>query len=118
MNFCFFLNKYKIKSKCDIVYVLNSWAFSGGAEDSEGSPPEQILVVHLIACAVCDVILMNLLFQVQAGPLPDFNAQQHNESAKQVEPAPTEAQAKVIVSEHRVNQILSEALNETTVLAV
>ncbi|KAF6715120.1 Nck-associated protein 5-like [Oryzias melastigma] len=33
-------------------------------------------------------------YQVQAGPLPDYNAQQHNESAKQVEPSQTEAQAK------------------------
>ncbi|XP_074499454.1 nck-associated protein 5-like isoform X1 [Sebastes fasciatus] len=33
-------------------------------------------------------------YQVQAGPLPDYNAQLHNDSAKQVEPAQTEAQAK------------------------
>ncbi|KAK5895123.1 hypothetical protein CesoFtcFv8_011743 [Champsocephalus esox] len=33
-------------------------------------------------------------YQVQAGPLPDHNAQLHNDSAKQVEPAQTEAQAK------------------------
>ena len=41
---------------------------------------------------------MNLLLQVQAGPLPDYNAQLHNDSAKQVEPAQTEAQAKVIIT--------------------
>ncbi|XP_071333519.1 nck-associated protein 5-like isoform X1 [Trachinotus anak] len=33
-------------------------------------------------------------YQVHAGPLPDYNAQLHNDSAKQVEPAQTEAQAK------------------------
>ncbi|XP_047224795.1 nck-associated protein 5-like isoform X1 [Girardinichthys multiradiatus] len=33
-------------------------------------------------------------YQVQTGPLPDYNAQLHNDSAKQVEPAQTEAQAK------------------------
>uniref|UniRef100_A0A3P9KAT6 NCK-associated protein 5-like n=1 Tax=Oryzias latipes TaxID=8090 RepID=A0A3P9KAT6_ORYLA len=33
-------------------------------------------------------------YQVQAGPLPDYNAQPHHESAKQVEPSQTEAQAK------------------------
>ncbi|XP_037335100.2 nck-associated protein 5-like [Pungitius pungitius] len=33
-------------------------------------------------------------YQVQAGPLPDYNAQLHNDAAKQVEPAQTEAQAK------------------------
>ncbi|KAM6925483.1 nck-associated protein 5-like [Xenentodon cancila] len=33
-------------------------------------------------------------YQVQAGPLPDNNSQMHNDSAKQVEPAQTEAQAK------------------------
>ncbi|CAJ1084425.1 nck-associated protein 5-like isoform X1 [Xyrichtys novacula] len=33
-------------------------------------------------------------YQVQAGPLPDYNAQLHNDSAKQVESAQTEAQAK------------------------
>ncbi|XP_075954744.1 nck-associated protein 5-like [Anarhichas minor] len=33
-------------------------------------------------------------YQVQAGPLPDYNAQLHNDSAKQAEPAQTEAQAK------------------------
>nr|XP_040050471.1 nck-associated protein 5-like [Gasterosteus aculeatus aculeatus]XP_040050472.1 nck-associated protein 5-like [Gasterosteus aculeatus aculeatus]XP_040050473.1 nck-associated protein 5-like [Gasterosteus aculeatus aculeatus] len=33
-------------------------------------------------------------YQVQAGPLPDYNAQLHNDSAKQVEAAQTEAQAK------------------------
>ncbi|XP_034731531.1 nck-associated protein 5-like [Etheostoma cragini] len=33
-------------------------------------------------------------YQVQAGPLPDYNAQLHNDSAKQAEPAHTEAQAK------------------------
>ncbi|XP_056128760.1 nck-associated protein 5-like [Lampris incognitus] len=33
-------------------------------------------------------------YQVQPGPLPDYNAQLHNDSAKQVEPAQTEAQAK------------------------
>ncbi|XP_054869178.1 nck-associated protein 5-like [Amphiprion ocellaris] len=33
-------------------------------------------------------------YQVQAGPLPEYNAQLHNDSAKQVEPAQTEAQAK------------------------
>ncbi|KAM4562257.1 nck-associated protein 5-like isoform 1-T3 [Odontesthes bonariensis] len=33
-------------------------------------------------------------YQIQAGPLPDYNAQLHNDSAKQVEPAQTEAQAK------------------------
>lgn len=33
-------------------------------------------------------------YQVQAGPLPDYNAQLHNDSAKQVELAQTEAQAK------------------------
>ncbi|KAM9342912.1 nck-associated protein 5-like [Pholidichthys leucotaenia] len=32
--------------------------------------------------------------QVQAGPLPDYNAQLNNDSAKQAEPAQTEAQAK------------------------
>lgn len=41
---------------------------------------------------------MNLPLQVQAGPLPDYNAQLHNDSAKQVEPAQTEAQAKVIIT--------------------
>ena len=44
---------------------------------------------------------MNLLLQVQAGPLPDYNAQLHNDSAKQVEPAQTEAQAKVFISKAR-----------------
>ncbi|XP_035500419.2 nck-associated protein 5-like [Scophthalmus maximus] len=33
-------------------------------------------------------------YQVHAGPLPDYNAQLHNDSAKQAEPAQTEAQAK------------------------
>ncbi|XP_038165229.1 nck-associated protein 5-like [Cyprinodon tularosa] len=33
-------------------------------------------------------------YQVQAGSLPDCNAQLHNDSAKQVEPTQTEAQAK------------------------
>ncbi|CAN9515230.1 unnamed protein product [Ophioblennius macclurei] len=33
-------------------------------------------------------------YQVQAGPLPDYIAQLHNDSAKQAEPAQTEAQAK------------------------
>ncbi|KAG7519610.1 hypothetical protein JOB18_012052 [Solea senegalensis] len=33
-------------------------------------------------------------YQVHAGPLPDYNAQLHNDSAKQVEPTQTEAQAK------------------------
>ncbi|XP_069382877.1 nck-associated protein 5-like isoform X2 [Paralichthys olivaceus] len=33
-------------------------------------------------------------YQVHAGPLPEYNAQLHNDSAKQVEPAQTEAQAK------------------------
>ncbi|XP_061591110.1 nck-associated protein 5-like [Cololabis saira] len=33
-------------------------------------------------------------YQVQAGPLPDNSSQMHNDSAKQVEPAQTEAQAK------------------------
>ncbi|XP_067383001.1 nck-associated protein 5-like isoform X1 [Channa argus] len=33
-------------------------------------------------------------YQVQTGPLPDYNAQLHNDSAKQVEPAQTEAQAQ------------------------
>uniref|UniRef100_A0A4W6D2N1 NCK-associated protein 5-like n=1 Tax=Lates calcarifer TaxID=8187 RepID=A0A4W6D2N1_LATCA len=33
-------------------------------------------------------------YQVHAGPLPDYNAQLHNDSTKQVEPAQTEAQAK------------------------
>ncbi|KAM4610922.1 nck-associated protein 5-like isoform 1-T2 [Polymixia lowei] len=33
-------------------------------------------------------------YQVQPGPLPDYNAQLHNDSAKQVEPTQTEAQAK------------------------
>ncbi|KAM4571293.1 nck-associated protein 5-like isoform 1-T1 [Fundulus diaphanus] len=33
-------------------------------------------------------------YQVQAGPVPDYNAQLHNDSAKQAEPAQTEAQAK------------------------
>lgn len=54
--------------------------------------------------SVIIIAFMNLLFQVQAGPLPDYNAQLHNDSAKQVEPAQTEAQAKVIIS----NGILSQ----------
>ncbi|CAL8326162.1 unnamed protein product [Merluccius merluccius] len=33
-------------------------------------------------------------YQFQAGPLPDYNAQLHNDSTKQVEAAQTEAQAK------------------------
>ncbi|KAJ3585873.1 hypothetical protein NHX12_012281 [Muraenolepis orangiensis] len=33
-------------------------------------------------------------YQFQAGPLPDYNAQPHNDSTKQVEAAQTEAQAK------------------------
>ncbi|XP_026187870.1 nck-associated protein 5-like isoform X2 [Mastacembelus armatus] len=33
-------------------------------------------------------------YQVQTGPLPDYNAQVHSDSAKQVEPVQTEAQAK------------------------
>uniref|UniRef100_A0A672HZM0 NCK-associated protein 5-like n=1 Tax=Salarias fasciatus TaxID=181472 RepID=A0A672HZM0_SALFA len=33
-------------------------------------------------------------YQVQAGPLPDYAAQLHNDSAKAAEPAQTEAQAK------------------------
>ncbi|XP_061159373.1 nck-associated protein 5-like [Syngnathus typhle] len=33
-------------------------------------------------------------YQVQAGPLPDYNAQLHNDSAKHLEAAQTEAQAK------------------------
>ncbi|XP_029362659.1 nck-associated protein 5-like isoform X2 [Echeneis naucrates] len=33
-------------------------------------------------------------YQVHAGPLPDYNTQLHNDPAKQVEPAQTEAQAK------------------------
>ncbi|XP_028309518.1 nck-associated protein 5-like [Gouania willdenowi] len=33
-------------------------------------------------------------YQVQAGPLPDYNAQLHNDSAKPAEPAQSEAQAK------------------------
>lgn len=40
-----------------------------------------------------------LPLQVQAGSLPDCNAQLHNDSAKQVEPTQTEAQAKVIITE-------------------
>lgn len=62
--------------------------------------------------SVIIIAFMNLLFQVQAGPLPDYNAQLHNDSAKQVEPAQTEAQAKVIIS-----NITSEAAgfyHETT----
>lgn len=51
-----------------------------------------------VVCSVYGVILMNLLLQVQTGPLPDYNAQLHNDSAKQVEPAQTEAQAKVIMT--------------------
>lgn len=42
---------------------------------------------------------MNLPLQVHAGPLPDYNAQLHNDSAKQAEPAQTEAQAKVIIAQ-------------------
>uniref|UniRef100_A0A1A8RQT7 NCK-associated protein 5-like n=2 Tax=Nothobranchius rachovii TaxID=451742 RepID=A0A1A8RQT7_9TELE len=33
-------------------------------------------------------------YQVHTGPLPNYNSQPHNDSAKQVEPAQTEAQAK------------------------
>lgn len=52
---------------------------------------------------------MNLLLQVQAGPLPDYNAQLHNDSAKQVEAAQTEAQAKVIISSNTQPTIKTEA---------
>lgn len=49
---------------------------------------------------------MNLLLQVHAGgPLPDYNAQLHIDSAKQVESAQTEAQAKVNFTQpSRLNQ--------------
>lgn len=43
----------------------------------------------------CLNCLVGLLLQVQAGPLPDYNAPLHNDSAKQAEPPQTEAQAKV-----------------------
>ncbi|XP_055366087.1 nck-associated protein 5-like [Betta splendens] len=47
--------------------------------------------------ALCELFQKKLPtahYQVQTGPLPDYNAQLHNDSPKQVEPAQTEAQAK------------------------
>ena len=41
------------------------------------------------------IIVLDLRFQVQPGPLPEYNSQLYNDSAKQVETALTEAQAKV-----------------------
>ncbi|MEQ2302306.1 hypothetical protein AMECASPLE_005433 [Ameca splendens] len=51
-------------------------------------------------------------YQVQTGPLPDYNAQLHNDSAKQVEPAQTEAQAKVIIKE-RSSTVLADTEKKT-----
>lgn len=42
-----------------------------------------------------DIAVLPVL-QVQTGPLPEFNAQLHNDSAKLAEPAQIEAQTKVV----------------------
>lgn len=49
----------------------------------------------LLFCLPCDLCCL-LVFQVQTGPLPEFTAQLHSDSAKLMEPAQTEVQNKVL----------------------
>lgn len=62
--------------------------------------------IYNVSHLQCDITV--LLLQVQAGPLPEFNAQLHNDSAKQAEPPQTEAQTKVSVNlRMHKNQVLN-----------
>ena len=49
----------------------------------------------VFSCTHDIIIVLDLRFQVQPGPLPEYNSQLYNDSAKQVETALTEAHAKV-----------------------
>lgn len=68
---------------------------SGLAYPAEYSVIFSVVFSNMVIKSTRVVITLSSLLQVQTGPLPECNAQLHNDSAKQAEPPQTEAQAKV-----------------------